>query len=115
VLVAAGLATLALALIYFIVDVRVLRRWSRPFLWLGVNPLAIYFCSEILRYLLDGAWIQQGVARTTPRAWLFWEILEPAFRPWPAEWASLVSGAGLVAFWLAVGSVLYRYRIRIQV
>ena len=114
VLVAAGLATLALALTYVIVNVRRLRRWSRPFLWLGVNPLAIYFCSEIVRHLLDAAWIQQGVARTTPKAWLFWEILEPAF-PWPAAWASLVSGAGFVAFWLAVGSVLYRYRIRIQV
>ncbi len=42
VLVTAGLTTIAFALMYFIVDVRGLRRWCRPFVWLGANALAIY-------------------------------------------------------------------------
>src|SRR5262249_22966811 len=51
-----GLAMFMLALMYFIVDMRGLRSWARPFLWLGVNPLAIYFLSEVVGNLLDDAW-----------------------------------------------------------
>jgi predicted acyltransferase len=115
VLVAAGLATLTFALTYFMVDVRGVRRWSRPFLWLGVNPLAIYFLSELARHLLDRAWIQQGGGWTTPKAWLFWEIAEPALRPAPVEWLSFAFGSGFVAMAIAVAGVLYRCRIRIRV
>ena len=67
---------------YFVVDVRGLRRWCRPFVWLGANAIAIYVGSEIVRRLLDAAVVTQGSGRTTPKAWVFWDVLEPAFRPW---------------------------------
>ena len=73
VLVTAGLTTIAFALMYFIVDVRGLRRWCRPFVWLGANALAIYVGSEVVRRLLDAAVVTQGSGRTTPKAWVFWE------------------------------------------
>ena len=60
VLVTAGLTTLALALVDFVVDVRGLRRWSRPFVWLGANALGIYIGSEVVRRLLDAPVVTQG-------------------------------------------------------
>jgi predicted acyltransferase len=108
VLVTAGITTMALALIYLLVDVRGLRRWGQPFVWLGVNALAIYAASEITRRLLDGALVRQGSGRTTPKAWLFWDVLEPAFRPWPPELASLVFAVGVLATWTLVARVFYR-------
>ncbi len=107
VLVTAGLTTLAFALVVFIVDVRGLRRWSRPFVWLGANALAIYIGSEVVRRLLDAAVVTQGSGRTTPKAWVFWDVLEPAFRPW-SEAASFVFAVGVLAMWMVVAGVLYR-------
>jgi predicted acyltransferase len=110
-----GLAMLALAFLYFIVDMCGVRSWARPFLWLGVNPLAIYFLSEVVGNLLEDAWTLRGGARFAPKEWVFWRMLEPALRPWPAEWASFAFGIGFVAVWVAVAGMLYQRRIRIQV
>ena len=110
VLVTAGIAALALAPIYFAVDVRGRRRWCRPLVWLGASPLAIYIGSEVVRRLLDAAVVPQGSGRTTPKAWLFWEVLEPTLRPWPGELASLAFAAGVLGLWIAVARVLYRRR-----
>ena len=115
VLVVTGLAMLVLALVYLVVDVRGSRAWARPLFWLGVNPLAIYFLSEVVGHLLERPWIHQGHGRTTAKAWLFWRFLEPALHPRPAEWPSLVFGVGFVGLWVIVAGVLYQRRVRIQV
>ena len=103
VLLTSGLAAIALAAIYVVVDVRGLRRWSMPFLWLGVNPIAMYCLSEIVGHL-----------QTSPKAWIYWTILEPVMPDAPAV-ASLLFGLAFVAMWAAVAGVLYRRHIRIQV
>jgi predicted acyltransferase len=107
VLVTAGIAALVLAPIYFAVDVRGRRGWCRPLVWLGTSPLTIYIGSEVVRRLLDAAVVPQASGRTTPKAWLFWEVLEPAFGSWP-EVASLGFSLGVLAVWIAVAAVLYR-------
>ena len=83
-------------------------------MWLGVNPIAIYFLSEVSGRLLDAGWIDQSGEYTTMKSWVFWAIVEPAFRPSPAA-ASLAFGLALVALWVAVAAVLHRNRIRIHV
>jgi len=102
-LLASGVGTLLLAALYGAIDVRGVRRWSRPFLWLGVNPLAIYFLSEVVGHLQVGA-----------KAWLFWTVLAPAV-PDRMELASLIFAVGFVAVWTAVAGVMYRRQIRVQV
>jgi len=37
--------------------------------WLGVNPLAIYFLSDVTGHLLELPWIHQGQGRTTAKGW----------------------------------------------
>jgi predicted acyltransferase len=109
VLVTAGVTTLALALIDFEVGARGRRRWRQPLVWLGTNALVIYAGSEVLRRLLDAAIVPQAVGLTTPKAWLFWGVLEPAFRSWP-EAGSLLFAIGVLAMWIAVGAILYQVR-----
>ena len=101
VLVTAGVTAIVFAVLYFIVDVRGARRWCRPFVWLGVNPLTVYAGSEMMRRVLDAP----IVPGTTPKAWLFWNVLEPAMRPWRPEFASLAFAAGMLAVWMAIGAV----------
>lgn len=110
VLVTAGLAMTALGLTYLLVDVRRLRSWTRPFTWLGVNPLATYCCSELVGHVLDAGWM-----RTTPKAWLFWGVLQPALRFRYAAWTSLAFAVAFASFWTCFAGVLYHRGIRVQV
>ncbi len=48
VLFTAGFALAVLAFCYWAVDVRGWRKWAQPFVWYGVNPLAIYFLASWL-------------------------------------------------------------------
>ena len=111
VLVTTGLAMIAFGLTYLVVDVRRVRSWTRPFIWLGVNPLATYCCSELIGHMLDATWMH----RTTPKAWLFWAVLQPALRFRYAEWTSLAFAVAYASFWTYVAGLFYQRGIRIQV
>jgi predicted acyltransferase len=112
----AGLGGLALAASYWVIDVRAIRGWARPFVWLGVNPLATYFLSELTGDLIDRSWLPTLEGRTTVKTWLYWGILRPAAGPWFGERGiSLLFAVITVAFWTAVAGLLYRKKIRIQV
>ena len=99
-LVTAGITAVVLSAIYFVVDVRGARRWSLPFAWLGANALVIYVASEVVRRVLEA-----------PKAWLFWEVLEPIFRDRP-EIASLAFAVAVLAVWVAVAAFLADLKVR---
>jgi predicted acyltransferase len=42
VLLTAGISSLLLGLLYYLVDLKNFRGWCRPFLWIGMNPITIY-------------------------------------------------------------------------
>jgi predicted acyltransferase len=48
VLFTAGFAMAVVAACAWLIDVRGWKRWARPFVWFGVNPLAIYFLASLL-------------------------------------------------------------------
>ena len=47
---AGGLSFLLLALFYYLIDVRGWQRWSRPFLWIGMNSIAIYLIRNVVGF-----------------------------------------------------------------
>jgi predicted acyltransferase len=98
-----GLASGALALSIYMVDVRGWRTWARPFLALGVNPLAIYFGSELVGHL-----IERG-----PKSAIYWGVFAPLFGA--GEWVSLVFALAYVGVWSAIAVALDRRGIRIRV
>jgi predicted acyltransferase len=106
---------LVMAGMYAVVDVAGWRSWARPFVWLGVNPLAIYFLSDVTGHLLELPWIHLGQGRTTAKGWIVWGTIEPALRPLRTEWASLTFAIAFTVLWIAVAGALYRRLIRIQV
>jgi predicted acyltransferase len=50
VLVAGGLSFLLLGLFYWLVELRGRRSWAEPFVWVGLNPLAVYVGSDLLGF-----------------------------------------------------------------
>jgi predicted acyltransferase len=110
----AGIAALIFALCYYAVDLRG-AKWLAPFVWLGVNPLAIYFLSELARHLLDYAWIQQEGRRTSLKDVFFWRYVVRAFGDLGGPRSSLAFALLFAAFWIAVAGALYRRGIRIRV
>jgi predicted acyltransferase len=42
VLVAGGWSALLLSAFYYVIDVRGLREWCQPFVWIGMNPITLY-------------------------------------------------------------------------
>jgi predicted acyltransferase len=114
VLFTGGIATLTLAIVYVLYDVCHYRRWAEPFIWLGFNPLVIYFLAELIAHLMDAPWGAAG-GRMTVRTWIFWDVLSrlaPAVAP---EWLSLAFALAIVAMWMSVASVLYHRGVRVQV
>ena len=115
VLFTGGVAVLILAVCYVLLDARDHRAWARPFLWLGFNPLAIYFLSELLGHMLDQAWFRTAEQQTTLRTWLFWDVLRPSIPRAGDGWVSLIFAMLTVTLWIGVAGTLYRRGIRIQV
>ena len=113
-LFASGVAMAAFAVFYFIVDVNRVRLPFRPFVWLGVNPLAIYFLSEFVGHAIENGLVEHGGQVTTAKAWLFWRMFVPfAGDATPA--ASLGFALAYVALCLGVTRALYRRGLRIHV
>lgn len=115
VLVASGAAAATFAVFYFVIDAAGFRRAMRPFVWLGVNPLAIYFVSELVGHALEqGLVIQRDGQLTTPKAWLFWRVFAP-FTGDATPAASLGFALAFAALFLGIASLLHRRGIRIHV
>lgn len=112
---ASGIAAMIFAACYYAVDVRGARWFAPPFVWLGVNPLAIYFLSELARHLLDYAWISQVGHRVSLKDAFFWRYVVGALGDLGGARSSLVFALMVAAFWIAVAGALYRRRIRIRV
>lgn len=60
VLVAGGYCCLLLAAFYYVVDIRQLRKWAIPFIWIGANPLLIYLTSAFVDFEDMGARVVGG-------------------------------------------------------
>ncbi len=110
-----GLAALMLAGCYVVMDIFGNRKWAGPFTWLGFNPLAIYFLSELISLALDKPWLRIHGQILTLRSWLFWDVLRPMPFTMHDEWLSMIVALATVALWTLAAGALYRRGIRFQV
>ena len=107
-----GGALLALGACYWLVDVRGWRGWTRPFVVLGVNALALFFLSTLAARLLIVIEVERPAGRRSLHALLFGRL----FAPWAAPVdASLAYAIAYVLLWLGLAWLLYRRRIRLTV
>ncbi|HEX9152086.1 MAG TPA: DUF5009 domain-containing protein [Flavobacterium sp.] len=66
VLYTAGIATLCLTLLYYIIDVSNHKKWTKLFLIWGVNPMIVFFFSGIIPRVLSSITIQSPELATEP-------------------------------------------------
>ena len=100
-----GLAGLWLSLCYWLIEVKGVRAWSRPFVMLGRNPLALFWLSGFLvRNLLL---LKMQLPDGTISAWSW--LYRSGFGSWLPDYpASLAFALANVGFWLMVAWGLYR-------
>jgi predicted acyltransferase len=112
VLVTAGIAAMTLSAFYAAIDAGHARRWARPLVWLGANPLAIYFLSELLAEIIERPWLTGGAA---PKDVVFWSLFAPLLHDDGGVASSLLFALCYAALWVGVAGALYRRGIRIHV
>ncbi len=101
VLVTAGWALVLLAVIYYITDVRGVT-WGRVFSYAGANALILYFLSSFTSKVLGSI----RVGETSLHGYLYQTLFVHDFLP--PELSSLLYALVVVAFYLALGTWLYR-------
>ncbi|RSK42550.1 DUF5009 domain-containing protein [Hymenobacter perfusus] len=111
VLYAGGISVLALATLYFLVDVQEWRgAWTRPLVACGSNALLVFFLPEVLERLLTRLKLHHPDGTVFyARDWLYHTWFTAHFaNPYHA---SLAYALAYTAVWVAILWVLYRRRI----
>lgn len=109
VLLSAGAAMASLALCYWAIDVRGWRKWAQPFVWYGVNPLALYFFAVVLsrtmnQYPIHGTSLKELVFRAF--------YLHLSANPYLA---SMLYGLTYVLLFCVIAWALFRKNVFIRV
>ena len=109
----AGFATVMLAVCYWLVEIRNWRRWAKPFIVFGVNPMAAFFISMFLAKNL-GLWKIKAAGGTPVNLWHF--VYSTFFLPIASPInASLLFALAYVGFCLLLVWLLYRRQIFIKI
>ncbi len=107
-----GWALLLLAASYELIEVRRIRRWSKPFEVMGLNAIAIFVGSILLIKILVRTKIGSGEKALSTYEWIYQNLF--------ASWTGTVNGSLLFAImtvllWLAVAYGMYRQRWFVKV
>jgi predicted acyltransferase len=103
-----GLALLTLATIWWLVDVKGYDGWIKPFVWFGMNPLAIYILHEVIAIALGSIPVGEGSAYS----WIYENVFNSWLDPYAASlaFAIMMVLINLVAAWW-----MYKRKIFIKV
>ena len=110
VLLAGGLAAVALAACYWLVDLRGYRRWATPFVVFGANAIATYFLSGLMANEIDMP--RLAGEPSAVKGWVFEHLYASWLSPYHASLAFAVS---FVLLWMGIMWVFYRRRVFIKV
>jgi predicted acyltransferase len=112
VLFTAGAASVALASVLWLVDVRGWRRWTRPAVIYGTNPLVAFAGSEVLAFILHSTIkVKVDGRRIGLTEWIY-RAFDAVLAP---RDASLAYALCFVAAWYGILLVLYRRRIFVRI
>lgn len=113
VLYAGGLATLGLALSYWLIDVHGYRKGTKVFVVYGVNAITVFFLSGLIPRILS--MIKVKLADGTEvgtQVWIQKTLFAPYFSPVNASLAWAVT---FILFWLLILWIMYKRNIIIKV
>jgi predicted acyltransferase len=113
-LLTSGVATLCLVGATLL-DQSLMRPALAPFFWLGTNPLAIYFLSELTTDLVQVPWLTIGGHYTAPKDWFFWWVLAPRVGDSGGPWSSLIYALLYTGAWIGVAGMMRWRGVRFRV
>ncbi|MFM2063034.1 MAG: hypothetical protein RLZZ507_2704 [Cyanobacteriota bacterium] len=107
VLFTSGWALMLLAACYELIEVRVIKRWSKPFEIMGLNAIALFVASVLLIKITARTQIGTGETAVSIYNWIYQNIF--------ASWAGNANGSFLfgvvtVFLWYGVAVLMYRNR-----
>jgi len=116
VLYTAGIATLCLSLLYYIIDVINIKKWTKLFLIWGVNPMIVFFFSGIIPRILSSIKMQNPQIATEQISlrnliYNFWIV--PIFED-PLN-ASLFYAIAYAIFWSIILWIFYKNKLIFKV
>lgn len=113
VLYTGGLATVVLALSYWIIDVNHYNRFTKPFVIYGVNAITVFFVSGLMPRLLNMIKIKQPNGdEIGALSWFYQSFFPPYFSPINA---SLAYAIVFVLFFFVILWFMYKKNIIIKV
>ncbi|TKC12434.1 DUF5009 domain-containing protein [Pedobacter polaris] len=113
VLYTGGLATIVLALSYWIIDVNKYNRFTKPFVIYGVNAITVFFVSGLMPRLLNMIKIKQpDGSETGALSWFYQTFFVPYFSPINA---SLAYAIVFILFFFVILWLMYKKNIIIKV
>jgi predicted acyltransferase len=102
----AGAACVGLATCLWLIDLRGAKRWTKPFVIYGVNPLLAFAGSGLMARIIDSlVKVDVGGQPTSLHQASYMLFYEPYFDP---KAASLLWGLSFVLLWLGILYVFYR-------
>ncbi|HUJ12535.1 MAG TPA: DUF5009 domain-containing protein [Thermoanaerobaculia bacterium] len=108
----AGFACVVLATCLWLVDVRHVSGWTKPFIVYGVNPLIAFAGSGVMARIIYSLWkVHLGGKEIAIQAASYRLAFQPYF---PEKMASLLWALCFVAFWYGVLWLLYRRNIIVK-
>ncbi len=109
----AGMAAVAIATIMWIVDVQQIKRWTKPLVIYGMNPMVAFVGSGVMARCIYSIFTVNYHGKSTA---LQTAMYESMFHSWldPVN-ASLAFAIAFVLFWFAILYFLYKKRIFFKV
>jgi len=112
VLYTGGLATVILALSYWVIDVHQYNRFTKPFVVYGVNAITVFFLSGLIPRILGMIHLKDSHgSEITLQGWLY-SAFSSHFSPINASLAWAIT---FVLFWLVILWAMYTKKIIIKV
>ncbi|MCR4032265.1 MULTISPECIES: acyltransferase family protein [Flavobacterium] len=116
VLFTTGLATICLTVLYFIIDIKELKKGFKIFIIWGVNPMIVFFASQIIPQALTMIRFQNPnnpAEQTNLLSYLYYSGIAPIFSN-PMT-ASLAGALTYVAIWTFILWIFYRNKLIFKV
>jgi predicted acyltransferase len=109
----AGMACVGIAVCMWLIDYLNMRRWTKPFVIYGMNPIVAFVGSGILARMIYTLWKVNYDRKPTP---VQAAIYKAVYASWlPPRVASLLFAITVVVFWYGVLGYMYRRKIFLKV
>ena len=113
VLYAGGLATIGLALCYWLIDVQGYKKGTTPLVVYGVNAITVFFLSGLIPRILTLIMVNMpDGTRVNSRVWMYETFYTPYFTPINASLAGAVT---FILIWILILWVMFKRKIIVKV